>query len=213
MKSPQTPILVDRDHPRRAEAEALIAAVYEREFAASVPEYADLLIALPGDDGAIIAAAGLRVGGGFFSEIYLDRPIEKVLSDSWRPPATRGEIAEVTTLAANHPKASHALLSGVTGYLRGIGVRFCFFTATERLAMMLKRIGVPAQELAEAKADRVENAGDWGLYYAANPKVLAIHDAFVSMPATHVASQTHLGSPAPHPVGTADVDSGAVILA
>ena len=200
----QTPILLDRHHPLRAEAEALIAAVYEREFAARVPEFADLLIALPDGDGGLCAAAGLRVGGGFFSEIYLDRPIEQMLSDTWQPPATRDEIAEVTTLAARHPNASRALLSGVIGYLRELGVRFCFFTATERLQMMLKRIGVPAQELAPASAERVANPADWGLYYAANPKVLAIHDAFVSMPATRPAP--HVTTP--H-VATAAAESGA----
>ncbi|MCR4377962.1 MAG: thermostable hemolysin [Rhodospirillales bacterium] len=179
------PILVPKNHPARAEVEALIAGVYAREYGARITTFADLLIALPNSNGVsgggFWAAAGLRLGGDFFSEIYLDQPIEQVLSKCWQPPATRDEIAEVTTLAAVHPNASHALFSAITGYLRGQGVRFAFFTVTERLAQMLKRVGVPAQVLADARAERIANAADWGRYYASNPKVMAIHDAFVSV--------------------------------
>jgi len=186
MTNSPMPILVTQDHPARGQVEALIAGVYAREYGARVTTFADLLIALPGPDGNFWAAAGLRVGGDFFSDIYLDQPIEQVLSKCWQPPATRDEIAEVTTLAATHPNASHVLFSAITGYLRGQNVRFAFFTVTERLAQMLKRVGVPAQELTDARADRVANPEDWGHYYATNPKVMAIHDAFVTVPATIV---------------------------
>ena len=179
-------ILIDRNHPARAEAEALIASVYAHEYGATIDTFADLLIGLTGADGTLSAAAGLRIGGDFFSEIYLDRSIEDTLSDHWQPPATRAEIAEVTTLAATHPNASHDLFSGIVGYLKAQQVRFAFFTVTERLHHLLKRVGIPAEQLAEATADRVANPDAWGRYYASNPKVVAIHDAFVSMPATAV---------------------------
>jgi len=184
------PILITKTHPKRAEAESLIAQVYAREYGAKVNNFADLLIALPGPDGALCAAAGLRIGGQFFSEIYLDRPIEAMLSDHWRPPATRDEIAEVTTLAATRAGTSRALFSGIVGYLEARNVRFAFFTVTERLHHMLKRIGIPAEELAQAQVARVPNAADWGRYYAHNPKVVAIHNAFVSMPATAMRAKT-----------------------
>ncbi|MFC1674070.1 thermostable hemolysin [Pseudomonadota bacterium] len=182
------PMLITRDHPLRGEAEALIRKVYDHEYQAVISDIADLIIAISGPDGHLLAAAGLRIGDGFFSEAYLDRPVEDVLSDFWRPPAARGEIAEISTLAAVHPYASHALFSALIGHLRAEGVRFAFCTVTERLFHMLKRVGVPAQELAPAKAERVANAESWGMYYAANPKVVAIHDAFVSMPATRPAA-------------------------
>lgn len=177
------PILVTKNHPARGQAEALIAGVYAHEYGATITAFADLLIALSGDDGKFIAAAGVRIGDGFFSEAYLDRPIEDVLSAHWQPPATRDEIAEVTTLAATHPNSSYALFSAITGYLRDQDVRFAFFTVTERLHQMLKRAGVPAHVLADARADSIENAAAWGRYYDSNPKVVAIHDAFVSVPA------------------------------
>lgn len=96
MTNPPMPILVTKSHPARAQVEALIADVYAREFGATVSTFADLLIAQPCPDGGFCAAAGLHVGGGFFSETYLDQPIEKVLSAFWRPLAARSEIAEVT---------------------------------------------------------------------------------------------------------------------
>jgi len=194
MKTAQLPVLIYPDHPDRAEVEALVRDVYAREYGATIDDFSDLLIALPGEDGGYLAAAGLRIGDGFFSEIYLERSIEDVLSDHWQPPATRSEIAEVTTLAASHPLASHALMAGITGHLRNHNIRFAFFTVTERLHMMLKRVGVPAQELARATVDKVNNPQDWGLYYATNPRVVAIHDAFVSLPASQVE---HAGTNTP----------------
>lgn len=186
MKQAPRPLLIHPQHPDRATVEALARDVYTREYSAKITTFANTLIALPAPDGGYQAVAGLRVGGDFFSEIYLDRPIEAVLSDHWQPPAARSEIAEVTTLAANHPCASHALLAAITGYLRDQGVRFAFFTVTERLHMMLKRIGVPAQYLASASIDQINNPQDWGMYYATNPRVVAIHDAFVSLPVSTV---------------------------
>ena len=195
MKTALLPVLIYPDHPDRAEVEALVRDVYAREYNAKIETFADLLIALPAEDGGYQAAAGLRIGDGFFSEVYLERSIEDVLSDHWRPPAARQEIAEVTTLAASHPHASLALMAGITGHLRNENVRFAFFTVTERLHMMLKRIGVPAHELAKATADKVKNPQDWGLYYATNPRVVAIHDAFVSLPASDVGGNQQAPAP------------------
>jgi len=181
------PVLIHPDHPDRSEVEALIRDVYAREYGAKIKAFADLLIALPAKTGGYLAAAGLRIGDGFFSELYLDRPIEDVLSEHWHPPATRSEIAEVSTLAASHPHASYALIAGIIAHLRNKNVRFAFFTVTERLHMMLKRVGVPAHVLAPARMDKVKNPQDWGLYYDTNPRVVAIHDAFVSLPASDIS--------------------------
>lgn len=193
MSSSSTPVLIERHHPDRREVEALIRCVYDREYGAKIDTFADLLIALPAPDGeGYVAAAGLRVGGEFFSEIYLDRPIEEMLSKHWRPPAQRSEVAEVSTLAALHPRTSFALISGIIAHLRAMDARFAFFTVTERLHMMLKRVGVPAEELAPATIDKVANPNDWGLYYATNPRVVAIHDAFVSLPAADLTEEQPL---------------------
>jgi len=183
MSPAAAPVLIHRNHPDRALVEGLIRDVYAREYAAKVDSFADQLIAMPNTEGGYMAAAGLRIGGGFFSEIYLDQPIEVLLSKHWQPPAQRGDIVEITTLAAAHPHASQALMAGILGYARANNIRFAFFTVTERLHMLLKRVGVPAEELAPATAAKITNPDDWGHYYATNPRVVAIHDAFVSLPA------------------------------
>jgi len=205
MKQPPRPLLIHPQHPDRAEVEALARDIYAREYGANITVFADTLVALPAPNGGYQAVAGLHIGGGFFSEIYLERPIEVLLSDHWQPPAARSEIAEVTTLAANHPCASHTLIAAITGYLRDQGVRFAFFTVTERLHMMLMRVGVPAQYLASASHDKVSNPQDWGMYYATNPRVVAIHDAFVSLPASNIdrGEKDHITTPPTnsHPAG------------
>jgi len=112
------PVLVSRDHPARAQVEALIASVYAHQYNAKVSVFADVLLALPDGNGGISAAAGRRSGADSCSDTYPDQPIQKPLSTRWPPTATRDGITEVTTQSPAHPNASHALSRAITGHLR-----------------------------------------------------------------------------------------------
>jgi hypothetical protein len=168
-------ILAPRSHPLRIAVEACIRDVYEQAFAGRDLVFPSTLIALLDGIDRPLCAAGLRtVVDGFFSEIYLDRPIEQVLSARIGEPVWRPAIFEVTTLASRRVEDSPAFIRELALLGKSAGFGWCFFTATERLRSLLCQLGFPVLELAAASADRVSDPGRWGSYYTCSPKVCAV---------------------------------------
>jgi Thermostable hemolysin len=168
-------ILVRRRHPLRASVEACIRSVYERAFAARNPPFADTLIALLDDVDQPLCAAGLRTAAdGFFSEIYLDDPIERVLSQRLGQPVRRPTVFEVTTLASRSSQDSAGFIRTLASVGEKAGFGWCFFTASTRLRSLLQQLGIAVIELSHAKPDRLPDADSWGNYYAHSPKVCAV---------------------------------------
>ena len=110
--------LIPRDDGLRPQAEQLIAEVYARHYAARITTFPDTLVSRIGADSAIDCAAGLRFAAdGFFSEAYLDAPVEMLLSAL--PPGSpredlRGHLACQPRAASGRlvPAQDHRLRRG-----------------------------------------------------------------------------------------------------
>ena len=173
-------ILVPPAHPLRHEAETCIRAVYERAFGARDFALPHMLIAWTDRDGQPLCAAGLRTAAyGFFSEVYLDAPIEQVLSARGSRAVVRDDIFEITTLASRHAEVTIAFLRALARFGKGAGFSWSFFTATLGLRRLLAGLGIPAVELAPADPRRVADPGRWGSYYAHAPRVCAVDDRWL----------------------------------
>ena len=174
--------IVDRKHPKRALVEAQIRGVYADVYGAELTDFPDTLVALVDEDGLPTVAAGIRLKeDGFFSENYLARPVEEVLTRIWKRPVRRHQIAEISNLAGCKSGASLRLMQYITQYLRDEGVTWAVFTATQRLRAMLRRTGVPALDVGPARRECVPNPEQWGGYNDAMPRVCAIHDHMVTV--------------------------------
>jgi hypothetical protein len=168
-------LVVSRESHLRAKVERFISEVYRDHYAASLTSFPSDLIALFGNDGECLCASGLRYAHtGFFSECYLDVPIEQALSRATGRRVERSSIFEVTGLASRAPRMATKFLRRVVAYGELAGFDWAFFTATERLRELLNRIDLPPLALAAADPDRVGNAGIWGSYYASAPIVCAV---------------------------------------
>lgn len=173
-------IIVPPPHPLRAAAEACIRGVYEQVYGADGLEFPGTLIAWASTEGLPMCAAGLRTcGDGFFSEIYLDAPIERLLTTTGGTTVRREAVIEVTTLASRRTDLSASFLFQLAGFCRGAGFDWCFFTATERLRSLLRRLGIPTVELAPADPARVRAPERWGSYYQHAPLVCAVHSGWL----------------------------------
>ena len=76
-------IIIPRDDGLRPKAEQLITEVYAQHYGARITTFPDTLVARIAADNTIECAAGLRFAAdGFFSEAYLDDPIDMLLSAS-----------------------------------------------------------------------------------------------------------------------------------
>ncbi len=153
----------------------LIENVYGNQYGAVIPAHADEMILVTSQQGKIIAATGLREAtGDFFSQVYLDTPVEAAISKGLNRPVKRSEILEVVTLATATPAAMLPLFAAVVAEGQARGKTHCMFTATSRLRQIFRKLKMELLELAPANPARLDNAGDWGRYYATNPVVCAI---------------------------------------
>ena len=159
----------------RGIAETFIRNIYAAEYGAQLQTFPSRIFVLKNDRGEIICAAGFRLNDdGFFSEQYIDSPIEVALSAASNRTIARSEIFEVTTLASQAPRATARFIESVGAFGESNGFVWSFFTMTRRLHMLVKRLGHPLTHLADADYRRIPDHERWGTYYASGPKVFAI---------------------------------------
>jgi len=174
-------LVVPREHELRGDIESFVARIYREHYQATVSAFPPDLIAMTGEDGQCLCASGLRYAEtGFFSECYLDEPVEEALSQAAGRPIARNRIFEVTGLASADPRMASRFLRHVVAYGERAGFDWAFFTATQRLRQLLERIRLPSLPLAIADPARVENSEIWGSYYAAAPLVCAVNRSAAS---------------------------------
>jgi hypothetical protein len=167
------PVAYD-DH-LRVRAEQFIRTTYFDSYGARIARLPKRLFALVEGPGRILCAAGLRDGTeGFYSEHYLDAPIEQLVGAHVGHPVARCEIVEVTGLASRSPALSTQFMRDLIQYGDTLGFNWAFFTATSRLEKLLKRIHLPLIELGAASPVRVPSPELWGSYYDTAPRVVAI---------------------------------------
>lgn len=168
-------IVIREGDALRSVVETFIRNVYSAEHGAQLQTFPSRLFALMNERADIICAAGVRLQeDGFFSELYLDSPVEQALGAASKRTITRSEIFEVTTFASRAPRATMQFIKslGMFGELNGFA--WSFFTLTQRLHRLVERLGHPLTHLADADYRRIPGYQRWGTYYASQPKVFAI---------------------------------------
>lgn len=170
--------------------------VYGLAYYAVIRQFPDLMVADFDDSGAVRCAAGLRLAGdGFFSECYVDAPIEAVLSRLAGKRIGRERVIEVNNLASRGARSSAHLIETVIAFARQIRTDWAIFTITPDLKRLLCRMKLPVVVLGAAERSRVANAVDWGRYYDTRPVLAAMQDPG---PETLVLSRCpNLSAPAP----------------
>lgn len=167
--------IVDECDPRRIDTENFIRTTYALRYGAVITEFPRRLLALFDANGRVVCAAGLRdARETFFSESYLDAPIELILGQCSGTKVERSAVFEVSTLASQTPCSSAGFVRDIIAFGEAEGFRWSFFTATSRLHLLLSRLGIGPISLGEARADRVAGASHWGTYYASRPRVCAV---------------------------------------
>jgi hypothetical protein len=170
----RTAILTNND-ARRHSAEEFIKNTYAARYGAKLEAFPSRIITLLNHRDDILCAAGLRfLDDGFFSECYLDAPIEDVVSAISARAVNRSSIFEVTTLTSRAPLVTAEFIAEIGIFGERAGFEWSFFTLTRRLHLMISRLGIDPVFLGEADRRRVADSKRWGTYYACRPKVYAV---------------------------------------
>jgi hypothetical protein len=168
-------IVIREGDALRYAAETFIRNIYAAQYGAQLQAFPSRIFALVNNSEEIICAAGVRLqDDGFFSERYLDLPIEHALGAASTRTIARSEIFEVTTFASRAPRATAGFIESVGSFGVANGFVWSFFTLTRRLRRMVERLGHPLTHLADADYRRIPDHERWGTYYASEPKVFAI---------------------------------------
>jgi hypothetical protein len=175
-------IVIREGDALRSVAESFIREVYADEYGAELREFPSRIFALLSETDEIACAAGVRLqDDGFFSEHYMDVPVEKALGAASTRRILRDEIFEVTTLASRAPHATAGFIESVGNFGEANGFVWSFFTLTRRLYRLVDRLGHPLTHLADADYRRIPDHERWGTYYASEPKVFAIASPHVAL--------------------------------
>ena len=159
----------------RDDVEAFIHDRYWQVYQAKVDSYSDRLLTLFSDDGRPAGVAGLRnQTDGFFSERYLDEPIDRAATRATGLSIDRSEVLEITNLACANSHSVFPLMSCVLEHGRQNGFSCGVFTVTSALRRVFRRLDLPLIFLASAFPDRIGDVGKWGTYYDADPQVCVL---------------------------------------
>jgi hypothetical protein len=167
-------LVVPEQHRLRSKTERFIREIYREEYGATVGEFPPRLITILDERGEILCAAGLRSrDDGFFSERYLNSPIEAALGRLRGEVVRRDRVFEISTFASRSPHSVPCFVGQVIEYGEDAGFEWGFFTLTHRLSLLLNRIGLELTPLGAATSARMDDSSSWGNYYETDPKVYA----------------------------------------
>lgn len=173
-------VWLDPAHVLWPSAQQLVADVFAHAYGADIAHLPDRMLGVLGNDGKLACAVGVRDShSGFFSECYLDVPVDSAIAAATGKPIFRKDILELTALAASRPGAFGYLLSGLAPAGRSAGYRWGLFTATRPLRTVARRFGARLVELGWAERNRVSDPERWGTYYDHAPIVCAVDGAEV----------------------------------
>ncbi len=168
-------VVAPSDH-LRARVEHEIRTTYWERFQARLALLPSTLIASVSASGSVECAAGVRFPDQeFFSECYLDLPVEIALQYRFGRVVQRHRIIEVCNLAGRKPGRSQSFIANFIEFAESAEFDWVIFTATKPLRALLERSGVRMTQVARAERFRVPNPSDWGSYYEHDPRVVAVH--------------------------------------
>ena len=174
--------------PGRLAVERYIARVFSRVHGATINEFMPRIITLT-ENGRTKAALGVRHAdeGRLFLESYLDTPLLGALANHGFPHLARADVVEIGNLAVTRAGNSQLLLIVLTQMLFEARRNVAIFTATDKVARLLAKLGLELMPICKAEQHCVHNGSDqWGRYYNNAPHVIAVD---VAQAAHHLRAQ------------------------
>lgn len=167
--------VVGAENARRNRCERFIRQSYDHHFRAEPDALPRKILSVADESGEIVGAVGLRsAADGFFSESYLESPIDRLLTAIAGRAVSRNQIVEVAGLAIRSPCILPAFLEAVVRHCEDEGFDWAFFTLTHNLAVILQRLKLGLVRLGSAERHRVARPEAWGSYYDRAPAVFAV---------------------------------------
>lgn len=181
---PKKILVIDKQSRYWGEALHIVKEQYSRVFCAQVDPNPDLFAVLLGQQGAgeaddtVQACVGFTgdSGQGFFSEKYLDDPIEDIIQDREGDYVQRSEILEVGSMASAGNQAGIKLIRSLPILTWCMGKKYAIVTLTRHIRYMLDKMGLHYCTIEKADRYRLQpqTQHQWGGYYDNLPETCYI---------------------------------------
>lgn len=168
--------VIEPSTPGRAEVERFIQQAYRRIFAAELNSFYTSIVCLHDSKDRIVGAVGARHGEGqaLFTEQYLARPAQELISQQFGSPVTRNRVVELGNLSVARPALTYPFISMIGAWLQNYSVDWLLFSLTDSLRRLFDRSGIPMLDLGAADRSLLcPSSDDWGSYYSRDPRVMA----------------------------------------
>ncbi|WNJ98055.1 thermostable hemolysin [Vibrio ruber] len=166
--------MIGEAHPMRHQVEQYITARYSSAFDAKIEQFMPQFLALLQGRG-IQSICGYRAASEahLFLEQYLDCAAEQAVSEAFAQHIDRTTLIEFGQLASFSKGISPFHFYLIAQRLVEMGYQWCICTVTDPLYALMKRLGLNPVVIAQADAQRVSNASQWGSYYQLRPRIVA----------------------------------------
>lgn len=162
----------------RAEVESFISDIFYQAYGAKIKHFKPCLMSLRDRDNKLVAACGFHSAAyePLFLEVYLDKPVEKVISKRTGFPVKRSDIVEVGNFSVIEPGMARYLITAITTQLHATYKQWAVFTAIPMLHNAFIKINLKPVILGNADRNRLpaEEKMEWGSYYAQKPQIMAL---------------------------------------
>lgn len=166
------------DATDRVEVERFIGGIFQQAYGANITHFMPFLMSLRNLEGKLIAACGLRSAADerLFLEIYMDQPVEAILSERTRSTVLRSDIIEIGNFSVAEPGMARLLNNAIFDQLYVTSKRWAVFTVVPALHNALIKSDIFPDYLCDADISRLppEARAEWGSYYDQKPQVMAI---------------------------------------
>lgn len=166
------------DATDRMEPEQFIRQVFKQTHGADIKRFMPYLMSLRDHDNKLVAVCGLRsiANEAPFLEIYLDQPVERVLSEHAGSQIKRNEIVEVGNFSVAELGMARYLITAINDQLYETSKQWAVFTAVPVLRNAFIKLGMHPEILGSAHKSRlpIDQQKEWGSYYDQQPQVMAI---------------------------------------
>lgn len=167
--------IVSSTHPLWQNVIEHVSLRYHAAFFAELKQFMPAYLTLIHNQ-QILSVCGFRIAKDepLFLEQYLEGEAQSLISAVFHCEIKRSNLVEFGHLASFAKGMSPLHFYLIAERLVELGFEWCIFTATDPLHVMMTRLGLQPQVIAEADPNKVPDAfATWGSYYEYQPRVLA----------------------------------------
>ncbi|MGC2166006.1 MAG: thermostable hemolysin [Gallionella sp.] len=166
------------DSADRDQLDGFIRDIFRQTYGAEVKPSKSYLMSLRDHDDELIAACSLHSAATekLSLEIYLDNPVEKILSTLTGQTVQRGDIIEVSDFSASELATARYLITAINDQLHFTSKQWAIINAPPNLRDAFVKLGMDPKIIADADKNRIDpdELRRWGNFFDQNPQIIAI---------------------------------------